>query len=104
MNKKELNLIKIILFLLLNELIYHNHIKKVKFKVFFNASDQENSVLIVLFETYHFECLPGIINYFNNLRFKVHILIKSNTTECLEKLKPSKYIKIFEYIKKYKIN
>lgn len=92
-----------LLFLILNELFYYNKIKKNNFEDFLKINDQENSVLITLYDNYHFECLPGYINYFINLKYKVDILIDYNFIESLDKLKPSKYIRIFEYKNIYQI-
>ena len=86
-----------ILYLILNELIYHKKIKKRNLKDFFKIKDQKNSVFIALYEKYHLECLPGFIKYFNNLKYKVDLLINSRSIESIGKMKLSKYIRIFQY-------
>lgn len=85
-------------------MFYHKKIKGRSFNDFLNLNDQSNSVLIALYENYHLECLPGIINYFIVLKYKVDILIKFSSIESIEKLNPSKYIRIFQYNNNNDIN
>ena len=89
---------KIYLILILIYHLYDNNKKKVRtFNDFLNLSDQNNSILIASYETFHLECLPGFINYFINLKYKVDILIQFNLIESIGKLKSNEYIRIFPY-------
>ena len=93
--KKYINLT--IILILIYELFYSIKNKEKAFNDFLNLNDSQNSVLIALYEIDHLECLPGFINYFLNLRYKVDILIRNISFESIEKLNPSKYIRIFKY-------
>lgn len=93
--EKNINLV--IILVLIYELFYSIKNKERTFNNFLKIDDSQNSVLITLFEIEHLECLPGFINYFINLKFKVDILIRDVSIESIEKLKPTKYIRIFQY-------
>ena len=93
--KKNINLV--IILILLYEFFYSINNKDRTFKDFLNLKDTQNPVLIVLYENYHLECLPGFIKYFINLRYKVDILIRDYSIESIEKLNPTRYIRIFQY-------
>ena len=100
MIKKKISFIIILIY----ELLYQKKNKGRTINDFLNLNDQNNSILIASYETYHLECLPGFINYFINLRYKVDILIQYNLIESIERLKPTKYIRIFQYKNIHEIN
>ena len=83
--------------MLIYHLFYHKKIKEKSLNDFLNLNDQGNSVLISLYETYHLECLPGLIYYFIILKYKVDILMNYKSIESIEKLNPTKYIRVFQY-------
>ena len=95
-HKKKLNLL--IILILIYELFYSIKNKDRRtFNDFLNLNGTQNSILIALYENEHLECLPGYINYFINLRYQVDILINLFSIESIEKLQPTKYIRIFQY-------
>ena len=53
-------------------------IKKNIYKQFINRKIPEKTVLIVEFNNYHGETLPGFIKYFEDLNYNIDILINSN--------------------------
>ena len=70
------------------------------FKNFLNSKIYENTVLIAEFATFHLECLPGFTKYFIDLGYKVDILLNKRRSESMEKFRPLKDVKIFEFKRK----
>ena len=70
------------------------------FKNFINSKIYENTVLIAEFATFHLECLPGFTKYFIDLGYKVDIILNKRQSESMEKFRPLKDVRIFEFKRK----
>lgn len=84
------------LFHLLCTILFIIFPKNDKYK-FINSSIDLKSVLILEFNPYHFECLPGYTKYFIDLGYNVDIIMRKNFKESMEKFEPKNKIRIFEF-------
>ncbi|MBP3320196.1 MAG: hypothetical protein J6K87_00915 [Clostridia bacterium] len=65
-------------------------------KNFVNHEINNNKVLLVEFNTYHHECMPGFAKYYTELGYDVDILILKDFTNSFDYFEPKNKINIFE--------
>lgn len=65
-------------------------------KNFVNHEINNNKVLLVEFNTYHHECMPGFAKYYTELGYDVDILILKDFANSFDYFEPKNKINIFE--------
>lgn len=63
--------------------VQDDNIKFENFQSFIKSSPRENSVLILEFNDWHHECIPGYAKYFLDLGFNVDVLLLKGSEDCL---------------------
>lgn len=64
---------------------------------FITEDDKSKKVLLLEFNPYHHECMPGYTKYFLDLGYQVDIFILSNYENCFSKFERDKNLKIYTF-------
>ena len=86
-----------IFYINLREKIFETTEKDLNIQDFITNKIKSNSVLIAEYHRWHLECLPGYTKYFTDLGYNVDIIMPKGLKESMEKFKPKRKLKIFEY-------
>ncbi|MDO4503583.1 MAG: RICIN domain-containing protein [Clostridia bacterium] len=64
---------------------------------FITEENKSKNVLLVEFNPYHHECVPGYVKYFLNLGYEVDIFILSGYEDCFSRFDKNEKLKIYTF-------